>query len=383
MSGYYDPSFGMDNPPFFRIEKAIRQSTGDILYLETATAPKRTDENGLDDSGFVFPVITGPGAAILNMIGLPSDDFLVGGRFATIDGETIPTYAIFDIDCVLDTGFVTAGTAVNERPLLRLASGKTILEIGTPGLLKRVNSDGSNDGGFTAPIIKYNLGDTSDTDIHSIAEGVDNKIILAGNIRVVGSDARNGVARLNTDGTIDSGFDPDVTLGPDNGTLIYGLCVQADGKILIGGDFDAIGGTARLGLARLNTDGTLDTGFDPPVITYIGNPKISSIQEQPDGQILITGWFSAIDSEPRTGVARLNPDGSLDTDFEPASLLREDTDNPGDYLPAIVHGAILLPTNDVIVYGLIDLPAPRMVRLTEVEVAGCFWTGLVNATQVC
>ncbi len=44
---------------------------------------------------------------------------------------------------------------------------------------------------------------------------------------------------------------------------VHALAVQADGKILVGGSFTALGGQARTNLARLNPDGTLDLSFDP------------------------------------------------------------------------------------------------------------------------
>jgi hypothetical protein len=56
---------------------------------------------------------------------------------------------------------------------------------------------------------------------------------------------RNNLARLNTDGTVDTGFN----LNADS--TVDALAVQSDGKILIGGQFSTIGGTARNRVARL------------------------------------------------------------------------------------------------------------------------------------
>ncbi len=53
------------------------------------------------------------------------------------------------------------------------------------------------------------------------------------------------------------GFDPNVNSG------VRSIAVQSDGKLLIGGDFTTVGGTSRNRIARLNTDGTLDTLFNP------------------------------------------------------------------------------------------------------------------------
>src|SRR5687767_14060910 len=59
----------------------------------------------------------------------------------------------------------------------------------------------------------------------------DGKTILAGNFFSVLGQLRNNIARLNADGTLDPGFNPDVN------NIFYCVAVQADGKILIGGEF--------------------------------------------------------------------------------------------------------------------------------------------------
>src|SRR5688572_21772782 len=53
------------------------------------------------------------------------------------------------------------------------------------------------------------------------------------------------------------GFDPNAD------GVVRVVVVQPDGKILIGGDFTTVLGVARSRIARLNPNGTLDTAFDP------------------------------------------------------------------------------------------------------------------------
>jgi hypothetical protein len=59
--------------------------------------------------------------------------------------------------------------------------------------------------------------------------------------------------------------------------------------------------------------GEVDPSFDPVINDYV--PNVSVITPQPDGKILIGGFFSSIQGETRLAIARLNPDGSLDTGF--------------------------------------------------------------------
>src|ERR1700682_6138513 len=107
------------------------------------------------------------------------------------------------------------------------------------------------------------------------------------------------------------GFDPNA-----NGT-VYVVVVQPDGKILIGGDFTTLspnGGVAvtRNRIARLNPDGTLDTAFDPNA-----NGIVHSIAVQADGKILAGGQFTSIGGQTRNRIARLNATtGSADS-FDP------------------------------------------------------------------
>jgi hypothetical protein len=68
------------------------------------------------------------------------------------------------------------------------------------------------------------------------------------------------VARVSTGGSIDPTF-----TNPNANNIVYATAVQADGKILIGGTFTLIGATARNYIARLNADGTLDATWNPNI----------------------------------------------------------------------------------------------------------------------
>ena len=134
----------------------------------------------------------------------------------------------------------------------------------------------------------------------------DGKIIIGGGFTSVLGTARNNIARLNTDGSLDTAFNPNA-----NG-IVYSIALQSDGTILIGGEFTNIGGTTRNNIARLNTDGSLDTAFNPNASRFV-----YSIAVQADGKILIGGAFFTIGGTARNFIARLNPDGSLDTALDP------------------------------------------------------------------
>lgn len=85
----------------------------------------------------------------------------------------------------------------------------------------------------------------------------DGKTIIAGVFSSVLGQPRNNIARLNADGTLDGGFNPNA------GGAVYSVAVQADGQILLGGLFTTMGGTARNRIARVDATGALDASFNP------------------------------------------------------------------------------------------------------------------------
>lgn len=119
-------------------------------------------------------------------------------------------------------------------------------------------------------------------------------------------------------GEVDASFNPLILRS--NGAIGRAIAVQPDGKILLGGNFVAANGVLRNSIARFNQDGTLDASFNPPAIQFnlfaVRCSGICAIKLQPDNKILIGGAFGAVNNVPRSGIARLNADGSFDPSFE-------------------------------------------------------------------
>ncbi|HEX5122650.1 MAG TPA: hypothetical protein VFV97_05320 [Rhodanobacteraceae bacterium] len=145
----------------------------------------------------------------------------------------------------------------------------------------------------------------------SLAIDADGKVLITGNFSQVGTDTRHGVARLDVDGSVDETFgDPGA-----NGNVIA-VAVLPDGKVLIGGDFTEVGGQTRHSLARLNADGSLDAGFADPGF----NASVWVIAVQPDGRIFAGGSFTAIGAHVQNYLARLDADGAFDSSFADPQL---------------------------------------------------------------
>ncbi len=158
----------------------------------------------------------------------------------------------------------------------------------------------------------FDPGEGANDTIRYLAIQSDGKILIGGNFTAYNGTARHRLARLNSDGSLDTSFDP----GAGADSTIQTLAIQSDGKIVIGGDFTTYNGTTRNRIARVNADGSLDTSFDP------GTGADSTIQTlaiQGDGQIMIGGDFTTYNGTTRTRIARIAADGSLGSGFDPGS----------------------------------------------------------------
>ena len=140
--------------------------------------------------------------------------------------------------------------------------------------------------------------------VDAIAVQPDGKILIGGSFTAVDGTARSNIARLNANGTLDASFAASASQS------VVALAVQPDGKILLGGYFTTVNGEPRNRIARLNPDGTLDTAFDPDA-----DNEVRALAVQADGKILIGGGFGHVHGTVRNHIARLNPDGTLDTAF--------------------------------------------------------------------
>jgi uncharacterized delta-60 repeat protein len=185
-----------------------------------------------------------------------------------------------------------------------------------------------------------------------------------------GEASFHGIARLNPDGTLDETFDSGT--GVTDG-VVQAISQQPDGKVIIGGMFATVNGVSRIGMARLNATGELDLSFESGTgFAFTGNsfsaydrsPGIHSIIVQPDGKILAAGSFTNYQGTARLGIARLNPDGSLDGTFDPA---RGPALGGGSAVTPFLGSMVLQADRRIVVGGLFDTFAgvarPNVARL--------------------
>ncbi len=122
------------------------------------------------------------------------------------------------------------------------------------------------------------------------------KILVGGTFPSFGGGVNNyGIVRLNSDGSLDAGFNA-AAFGAVNT-----IAIQTDGKILIGGNFSNVNGTAGINrIARLNADGTTDTGFNNGGAGFDFFGVVAKIVLQSNGQILVGGSFSELQRHNRS-----------------------------------------------------------------------------------
>lgn len=289
--------------------------------------------------------------------------------FGSLDAAT--EVALLPDGKIIATGYVTQG-GVNTGDTYDFA-------------LVRYNSNGSLDTTFGSGgkvTTDFNgLGDLAQTSVLQR----DGKIVLAGWVRITNAGQYDfGLARYNTDGSLDTTFDGDgkvvTTFGNNLSKLARGIALAPDGKIVVAGDLynpppiTGQSGHFDVAAARYNTNGSLDTTFDSDGrFVYDSNltdrnERAEDVVVQPDGKILFVGVSRLIVnavpgvSDTDLQIIRLNVNGSFDSSFSSGGIVRTDWgifNPPG--LPTFGSGR----TAEVLLSATIGLQADGKIVATN------------------
>ena len=353
--GSLDNSF--DSPSTFRtINRWRADAAGRVLLTAEiqSGAPQllRLNADGTTDT--TFNVSFGAAEVVHGSLVLPDGKILFTGYFSMVNNVVRQSIARLNPDGTVDTSYNPGGTGFGGRvfKLVPQADGKIIAVgefssyNGMPrNRFARLNADGTLDDAFNPAF--------TDGDIVAAAVQADGKILIGGAFSTVGGVERKGIARLNQDGSLDESFNP---ILPDNPPVVRVFLVQEDGKIMFGGSFTGVNGVARSNLARLNSNGTLDESFNAGSISgsiyhlvrqpggkYVAADRrnitrrnadgsvdssfqaptlqidlgITALVTLPDNSLVIGGAFSFVNNTPRSNIARINANGSLDSNFLP------------------------------------------------------------------
>jgi uncharacterized delta-60 repeat protein len=268
-----------------------------------------------------------------------SSSFQVDTSFNTgtgFDGQILAIYQQSDSKILVGGGLVTTYSGSSQNRLFRLNLDGTVdtsFNIGT-GFGAGVNSiyqqsDGkilvggtftTYSGSSQIRFVRLNLDGTKDDSlnigtgfdfisVNSINQQPDGKILAGGVFLNYSGSGRDFLVRMNSNGTVDTSFNMGVGI---NGSVIT-IALQPDNKILVGGNFTSYSGSIHNRLARINPNGTIDTSFNAGTGF---ESQVSSIAIQSDGKILVGGFFTSFNSSPQNNyIIRLNSNGSIDTSF--------------------------------------------------------------------
>ncbi|MFZ1331193.1 MAG: delta-60 repeat domain-containing protein, partial [Flavobacteriales bacterium] len=360
--GTLDPTFNpTDNGHFLGdgvqagiVEEVLQLSDGKLIIggdfgsyngVETGDVVRLNSDGTIDPS---FNAFSGSSGAIKALAVQPDGKVLIGGYFNTVQGVGRKSIARLNADGSLDTSFnpgsgLATGTAnlAEVRSIALQADGRILIAgsfISFNGTARnniaRLNTDGSLDLSF-AP----GTGTNSSVEVVKITSA--GMILIGGSFSTYNGSTSNNIARIYSNGTLDTSFDAGTGVGIGSGNV---ACIQerADGRLYIGGSFVTFNGTDCLHTARLMADGSLDNAYNSTIgPDYSFNLyNVRSIAEQTDGSVLIGGLFTTFDGTPQPHLVRVTSTGA----FDPTYIIGNGPDQP-------VFGIVLRPDGKAVVCG--------------------------------
>ena len=327
-NGSLDASFQVGTGPSEKPATIGLQANGKILvggffynYNALETSFVQLTTTGSLDPTFA-PVLQSPGN-VAAMAVQANGQVVLGGNFTEFNGQTVHRLMRLSPGGVLDASF-SAAIGVLPGPVSCLAiqpDGKVLA--GGRGVL-RFTPSGSPDPNFTP--LGLPMG-TSVFVARTLALQPDGRILVGGGYN---SSSSPQLIRLTTTGAGDPTFiQANTRFGPEKPYSTDALLVQPDGRIVVAGTFSPTGQPTSLiaRVVRYETTGALDASFNnlsaftAPSGTPSSGNRVYSLALQPDGKIVAGGNFGAVNGTLRYGVARLGTTGTTDASFAPNALL--------------------------------------------------------------
>lgn len=283
-------------------------SIGDIVRIRP---------DGSIDTGFATSTAFGTSLQVAAIALDSNNDVYVGGSFTTYTGSTnnriIKLFSSgrkdssFNNSTGFNSGRVTC-IAIDSNGKIYCGGTFTSYKGTTANRIIRLNTDGTKDTGF----------DNStgfDAEVRTMAIDSNGKIYCAGDFTTYKSTTYQRIIRLNTDGSIDTGFNS--TAGFNTaGNYILKIKIDSNGKIYAVGGFTTYKSVTANRIIRLNTDGTKDTGFDNSTGF---DAETDDVVFDHLGQVYVTGQFTSYKGSTYRRIIKLNTDGTIDTSFDATS----------------------------------------------------------------
>jgi len=289
----------------------------------------RLNVDGSLDEGFQIPELiqhptTGFQNGIWARIILDDDgNIYIGGSFGTVNGEAREGFARLFPDGSLDMSYGVGGYFMaGGRPVRGIgfqADGSLVLggrftnDNGTEGVLIRLDPNGDFDSSF----VLVSRNDVADTvapfflQVRNLRIASDDKIVIAGTT----------IARFNSDGSLDSTFARAILGDAGEYNESFSLELLPDDSVVFpSGDngIPEVNGVALTGLGRLETNGTFDPSFTPGNFQSEWYPEEFAVQS--DGRVVVWDDYDFVGSSRRDGLARFNSDGTLDSAYDLSTI---------------------------------------------------------------
>lgn len=263
-----------------------------------------------------------------NANGTATGKIYVGGGFTRYNGSTA-NYIIRlnpnngTVDSSFNTGQGFNGIVRSIVPV----SGSTSIYVGGEFTnysgsfchkVIRINSNGTRD-------LAFNAGTNTSGNIYAVAlaSGSD-KLYVGGDFIIYSGSSINRIARVNSNGTLDTSFNVGTgAMRINDGVLptVYGILpvTQSDGQIYIVGSFNQYSGSQGNGVARINSNGTLvsTSSFNPGVGNAAGFSGVPYVIKQVpnSSSIYVGGNFTTYSGSSSIRMVRINSNGTRDTSF--------------------------------------------------------------------
>jgi uncharacterized delta-60 repeat protein len=218
----------------------------------------------------------------------------------------------------------------------------------------RYNADGTLDASFAGGQLTTDIGGGTNT-ARNIVLQANGAIVVSGEPigTFTGSD-HTDVVRYDSNGNLDASFGTAGKVTLNDARVGEGLALQSDGKLVLVGTIDVTvppafpGSVTEFALLRLNANGTADEAFGTVSTAISAGERDSAraVALQRDGKIVVAGQSSNIN--PNFGIARYNTDGTLDTTFGQAGMLSIDFFGFTD----VAESVLVQPDGNIVVGGL-------------------------------
>ncbi len=274
----------------------------------------RLNQDGSIDSG--FNIGSGFDGIVISVVPATdgTGDIYVGGHFAHYNGTASNNLVRLHSDGSVDTAF-NVGTGFDSDVYIIAPATDGSGDIYVGGFFTSYNGTTSNNiirlHSNGSVVSDFNVGTGFNGYVGSIAPATDGSgdVYVGGGFTSYNGTTSNKIIRLHSDGSINTDFN--IGSGFDSDPYTIAPTTDGSGDMYIGGDFSSYNGTASHYLIRLNSDGSIDSGFN--VNVGFNNDVVTIVPANNGfGDIYLGGVFSSYQTTTALGFIALKSDGSID-----------------------------------------------------------------------